>query len=233
MKRIGKENVYNRNVWLKKTLKNIPPGKKILDVGAGECPYTEFCNHLEYTSQDFCKYTNKKDNKGLHHKKWDETKIDIISDITSIPVLDNSFDAIMCIEVLEHVPNPLLAIKEMHRVLKNKGKLILTAPFSSLIHFSPFHYYTGFSYNFYKYHLLKLGFKILDISYNGNYYEYMAQELRRLPKIATQYSNIKINKKQGSKIKEVLSILDNLNKKDNASSELLCYGLHVIAIKEK
>jgi 2-polyprenyl-3-methyl-5-hydroxy-6-metoxy-1,4-benzoquinol methylase len=49
----------------------------------------------------------------LKLRKWDISQIDIISDITSIPVLNYSFDIVLCTEVLEHVPNPVAAIEEM------------------------------------------------------------------------------------------------------------------------
>ena len=50
-----------------------------------------------------------------------------IIDITSIPYPDNYFDYIICSHVLGHVPNEALAIREMHRVLKDSGTaLILT-----------------------------------------------------------------------------------------------------------
>lgn len=41
---------------------------------------------------------------------------------------DNTFDAVLMIEVLEHIPDDKKAIKEAYRVLKPSGKLIITAP---------------------------------------------------------------------------------------------------------
>ena len=96
---VGLQNEGTRILWIKKTLKKIPAGLKILDAGAGECPFKKFCSHLNYVSQDFGQYDGKGDKKGLQTKNWDNTKLDIVSDITKIPVSDNSFDAIMCTEV--------------------------------------------------------------------------------------------------------------------------------------
>jgi len=63
--------------------------------------------------------------------------VDVISDITSIPLPDASFDACLCTEVLEHLPHPIEALRELARLLRPGGRLILTAPFCSLTHFSP------------------------------------------------------------------------------------------------
>ena len=41
---------------------------------------------------------------------------------------DGTFDVVICTEVLEHLFDPLLAIKEAHRVLKAGGKYIVTVP---------------------------------------------------------------------------------------------------------
>lgn len=41
---------------------------------------------------------------------------------------DNEFDNVICCEVLEHLYDPLPAIKEAHRVLKHGGKYIITVP---------------------------------------------------------------------------------------------------------
>jgi len=56
----------------------------------------------------------------------------------------------MCIEVIEHVEDPQLVFKEFSRLLKKDGVLILTAPFNSLTHYSPYHYATGFSKFYYQ-----------------------------------------------------------------------------------
>lgn len=50
------------------------------------------------------------------------------ADILSIPLVDNSFDAAVCSEVLEHVPLIRPAVKEMARVIKPGGILIVTTP---------------------------------------------------------------------------------------------------------
>jgi ubiquinone/menaquinone biosynthesis C-methylase UbiE len=97
----------------------------------------------------------------------------------------------MCIEVIEHVENPLLVFKEFSRLLKNDGVLILTAPFNSLTHYSPCHYATGFSKFYYQKNLPKFNFKIVNIEPNGNYFEYFAQETRRINEVSETYSNKK------------------------------------------
>ncbi len=126
---VGSQNERVRLSWLKHTLTSIPAGSRILDAGAGELAQKKYCEHLNYVSQDFAQYDGKGDGVGLHTKTWDNSRIDIISDITNIPEPDGSFDAIMCIEVFEHIPNPILAIKEFSRLLKDDGFLVIIAPF--------------------------------------------------------------------------------------------------------
>lgn len=132
-----------------KFIKAIPVNEKLLDVGAGEMPYKKYCDKIQYTSQDFCKYDGKGDSKGMQTQKFDTDNIDIVSDITSIPVDGNSFQYIICTEVIEHVINPNEALLEMFRILKPGGKLLITVPGTSLLHFSPYHFYTGFKTNYF------------------------------------------------------------------------------------
>lgn len=47
---------------------------------------------------------------------------------------NQSFDAVICLEVLEHVANPFQAVSEIKRVLRKGGKLLLTVPFLSQYH---------------------------------------------------------------------------------------------------
>lgn len=228
---VGTKNQSRRREWVIKNLSEIPPGHRILDAGAGELKYKPYCSHLKYVSQDFGEYSGTGDGKGLQMGTWDQSRIDITSDILDIPEPDGSFDAILCIEVFEHLPEPSLAVKEFARLLKEGGGLILTAPFCSLTHFAPFHFHTGFNKYFYEKHLHENGFEILEIESNGNFFEYIAQELRRIKSTARKYCNIDIEAEDLAKINGVLPLLQELSDKDTSSNELLCFGYHVKAKK--
>jgi SAM-dependent methyltransferase len=229
---IGTTNEKNRKDWLEKTLTKIPINFRILDAGAGELANKVYCQHLQYFSQDFCQYSGIGDTKGLQMNDWDTTKIDIVSDITSIPESDSTFDVILCSEVLEHIPNPVKALEEFHRLLKVNGQLILTAPFCSLTHFAPYHFSSGFNRYFYTHHLESMGFQIQEITPNGNYFEYIAQEIRRLPSVIEKYSKGKASILLRFSIKLLLKMIKYHSTKSNDSNELLCFGYHVIAIKK-
>lgn len=49
-------------------------------------------------------------------------------DLTALQFWDNQFDLIICSHVLEHIPNDLKAMTEMHRVLKRGGYLLVMVP---------------------------------------------------------------------------------------------------------
>ena len=51
-----------------------------------------------------------------------------------IPVLDGTYDFILCTEVLEHLPCPIAALKELRRVLKTSGILFVSVPQGYGIH---------------------------------------------------------------------------------------------------
>lgn len=227
----GKDNLKNREYWLENTIKQIPSGLKILDAGAGELQYKKFCSHLEYVSQDLGEYDGQGDNIGLHTSKWDNSKLDIKSDIINIPVEDNSFDAIMCVEVFEHITEPALAVKEFSRIIKPGGKLIVTAPFCSITHFAPFYYSNGYSPYWYKEVLAKYNFKPLEIVPNGSYFQYMAQQIRRTPFVIEEFSKQNISEFEKLAYEIVLKTLDKAVEADTNSSDLLCYGYHVLAEK--
>jgi SAM-dependent methyltransferase len=179
---IRNTNEDSKQAWLANVLSRILAGSRILDAGAGELKNKQFCGHLEYVSQDFCQYAGNSDepDKGLHPTVWDTTRIDIVSDITNIPQQDGSFDAILCSEVLEHVPEPTRALDEFTRLLRPGGILILTAPFGSNVHFAPYHFCSGFSRYWYEHHLPLRGFEISELVANGDWYALLRQEITRL-----------------------------------------------------
>ncbi len=228
---VGTHNEQFRIDWIARALKQLPAGQRLLDAGAGEQQYRKFCAHLQYVSQDFAQYDPAATPAGLQYGDWDYGKLDIVSDITAIPEPKESFDVILCAEVFEHIPDPLKAIAEFARLLKPGGTLILTAPFCSMTHFAPYHFASGFNRYFYEHHLPAAGFDILELTPNGNYFQYVAQELRRRPDMASRYGGMTFRRWHFWLNQKMLNILERLNAADRGSSELLCYGFHVVARK--
>lgn len=65
----------------------------------------------------------------------------IIGDIHRAPILDQQFDVVVMLEVLEHLYDPVAAVGECFRVLKPGGFLFLTTPQYCMIHAFPHDYY--------------------------------------------------------------------------------------------
>lgn len=229
---IGSRNVKTREKWLADCLANIPAGARILDAGAGKQQYKSLCQHLEYVSQDFAEYDGKGNSAGMHTGTYDYGKLDIVSDITKIPEPDASFDAIMCIEVLEHIPDAISAVRELSRLLKKGGRLIVSSPFCSLTHFAPYHFATGLSRYWYEKHLPAFGMEIEDLHLNGNFFEFMAQELKRVPWVICKYGGTQWSGLQKLATRIVLGALSESNRLAKGSDELLCFGVQVVAVKK-
>ena len=168
-------NQINRDVWVKAKAATVPSGSRVLDIGAGTCPYRPLFAHCDYKAHDFKKYTGVKLGGGSEYGE-----IDYISDITDIPLPDSSFDVVLCTEVLEHVPEPIEALKEIARILRPGGRMLLTAPLGSGLHQLPYHFYGGFTPEWYKFIAQKLAFEVVEITPNGGFFRLLAQECARV-----------------------------------------------------
>lgn len=134
-------------------------GGKILDVGAGEIRrYMSLFKFSEYVTVDI-------------DPKF---KPDIIAPADKLPVDENSFDSIICTQVLEHAKNPMAVVAEFYRVLKPGGVCLATMPQLNELHEEPRDYwrYTKFGLE----ELFKsTGFKIVRIDQRGGYFSSVAQ----------------------------------------------------------
>lgn len=228
---VGTKNAATRDAWVAEALAALPPGTRLLDAGAGECQYKKHCGHLKYVSQDIAVYDGKGD-AGLQTGSWDFSQIDIVSDILDIPEPDASFDAVLCTEVLEHLPDPVRALDEMARLLRPGGMFIITAPFWSLTHFAPYHYATGFNRYFYEFHLGRLGFDIVEITPNGNFFECVGQELRRVPDMAQRFSGgEKPSALERYATQIVLAMVERMSAHDSGSTDMLHFDCQLRAVK--
>ena len=228
---VGRRNEEDRIDWVISALGSVGDGKKILDAGAGTQLYRKHCAHLDYVAQDFAEYDGSGDDLGLQMGEFDYGKLDIVSDITDIPCEDDSFDVILCSEVIEHVPRPRDVIREFARLLRPGGELIITAPFCSLTHFSPFHFASGFNRYWYESVFEEFGFDATELTPHGNYFDYVAQEIYRTPSMAATYDAGKLGLTGMIGAWLMLRRLAALSKQEKGSSETLCYGYLVRASK--
>jgi hypothetical protein len=82
------------------------------------------------------------------------------------------------------------------------------------------------------YWLKTLGFTIEKLETNGNYFEYLAQELRRLPAVAQTYVGAPaFDRRERIAVAILAGLLYRLSRADRGSDELLCHGLHIKATK--
>src|SRR6185437_14227494 len=155
------DRTFLHTLMLHASLKQCAPYIKgtTLDVGCGHKPYekTFFSGAKKYTGMDYL---------------TDRSKPDVVGSATDIPLDDASFDTVVCTEVLEHVPDPLKALREMYRVLKPGGYLILSTPMYWPRHEVPYDYFR------YPYdgllHLVKTsGFELTQLYNRGRSYAFI------------------------------------------------------------
>jgi len=59
----------------------------------------------------------------------DRSEIDIIkADGQEMPISSETFDVVLCSEMLKHLPDPRIVLKEINRILKHDGRLVISVP---------------------------------------------------------------------------------------------------------
>jgi 2-polyprenyl-3-methyl-5-hydroxy-6-metoxy-1,4-benzoquinol methylase len=107
-------------------------GKRVLEIGCGRGDFTCWLARQSYrpaeiVAADFAatavvKGRSYAASQGLSGITWE------VADIQAIKHVDESFDTVISCETIEHVPDPKQAVRELARVLKPGGRLILTTP---------------------------------------------------------------------------------------------------------
>lgn len=99
-------------------------GKKLIDVGCGDGFVLDYLKPLnkKLYGIDISEKRVKRVKKMVP-----DAKIKLCS-ADNISYKDNFFDITLCSEVLEHVRNPVRSIKELIRITKKNGIIIITVP---------------------------------------------------------------------------------------------------------
>ena len=102
----------------------ISPRDTVLDVGAGTGFLTSEAAKIarRVIALDFSQAMT---NEALSKMKGENVEFKI-GDVEKIPLEDSSVDAVIGNMILHHCSNPAIAIKEMVRVLKGSGRLVLS-----------------------------------------------------------------------------------------------------------
>ncbi|MCK0095352.1 class I SAM-dependent methyltransferase [Yoonia sp. F2084L] len=144
----------------------VSKGDYVLDAGAGEQPYADLFDHAVYESADFTKVESKTYAPQTY-----------VCDLAQIPVDDGRFDHVVLNQVLEHVPDPIVILTELRRVLKPGGRIICTCPLYYEEHEQPYDFfrYTQFAHQMM---FAKSGFEVKSIDWLEGYFGTVSYQLK-------------------------------------------------------
>lgn len=158
--------------FLAQAARELPPGARVADVGAGEAPYRELFDHVEYVTVDWADTEHEGPAGG----------VDIVAAADDLPLESGSFDAVLLTQVLEHVAEPARVLGELHRILRDGGRLYLTAPLVWELHELPHDYYR-YTESGLRHLLAGAGFAEIDVEPRNDCFTTLAQLMRNLASV--------------------------------------------------
>jgi SAM-dependent methyltransferase len=106
-------------------VRNVKPGSRVLDLGGHRTG--------KRGQFDICRYDLRVVCVNLSNRKG----TDVQADARWVPFEDGSFDVAICSELVEHLFSPQDVLREIHRLLRPGGVLLMCAPFLHRIHGDP------------------------------------------------------------------------------------------------
>ncbi len=139
---------------------------RVLDAGAGEMRHSQHFKRQRYVGVDL----------GVGDAAWDYGKLDAIADLTALPFRSGTFDACINIVTLEHVRDPLAALRELERTLAPGGRALVIVPHEWEVHQSP-HDYFRYTRHGMAYLFESAGFGEYTIAPVGGFFRLLARRL--------------------------------------------------------
>lgn len=104
-------------------------------------------------------------------------KVTFAGDVQALAMVpDGVYDSAICIEVLEHVPEPAKAVATIARILKPGGTVVITVPHLSRLHDVPHDYYRYTEYGL-RYLLAQAGLEVVSLQAKGGLLTFLAHQL--------------------------------------------------------
>lgn len=99
------------------------------------------------------------------------------ADAAALPFPEGLFDAVICSELLEHVPDPVHVVTEIHRVTRRKGTVLICVPFLNRIHGDP-EDYGRYTDRYWRRVLERAGFTEISIEKQGLFWSVLVDMIR-------------------------------------------------------
>jgi SAM-dependent methyltransferase len=140
---------------------------RLIDLGCGDSPFRDvlLTRVTAYDSLDLFP-----EGRGL-------TYVADIQDMAAVP--DNAYDTALCLEVLEHVPDPFRAAREIARILAPGGVLIVSVPHLSRLHAEPHDYFRYTRYGLRRV-LEQAGLEVIELRQRGAVFTFLGHQLSTL-----------------------------------------------------
>lgn len=168
LKQFGFNSSRVRLYWENQSFaRSIPPGSMVLDAGAGSAPYKHLVSHATYESADFQKVDRV------------YAKSTYVCDLRDIPVEDGRYDFVLFNQVMEHVPDPRLVLKELFRVMKPGARLIYSGPLFYEEHEQPYDFFRYTSFGV-KLLFQEAGFAVQRLDWLEGYFGSVAYQMSRM-----------------------------------------------------
>lgn len=100
--------------------KYVPPNSSLLDVGCWDGSFSQFLDKVEYVGVDI-------NRQALEQARLKGLDV-IMASCDHLPIKNEAFDVCSMIEVIEHLYFSEKALREVHRILKKDGILLLATP---------------------------------------------------------------------------------------------------------
>jgi len=139
----------------------------VFDIGCGNKPFEPYIRKL-------IKSNDKNSYVGCDIVQSSENKVDILCEATNIPVPAETYDVVLCTQVVEHVFDHQKVFEEAYRLLKPDGRFIVSAPFIWEKHEIPYDFYRFTDFGL-KTLLTRAGFEIKESIANGGKWAVIGQ----------------------------------------------------------